>query len=80
MLRGLISMANATGGVVPGAAVTITNTRTGAKSDTKSDSVLKFELLGMNRMGEITMSMPAADAGVQYYRTREHFVAVGEKR
>lgn len=40
----------------------------------------KFELLGMNRMGEITMATPAADAGVLYYRTHGHVVAVGEKR
>lgn len=33
------TVTDATGAVVPGAAVTITNTRTGVKSDTKSDSV-----------------------------------------
>jgi len=40
----------------------------------------RFELLGTNRMGKITMATPAADARVLYYRTRGHVVAVGEKR
>jgi len=40
----------------------------------------QFELLGTNRMGEVTMATPAIVNGVMFVRTRDHLVAIGAKR
>jgi outer membrane protein assembly factor BamB len=37
----------------------------------------QFELLGTNRMGEVTMATPAIVNGVMFFRTRDHVVAIG---
>lgn len=40
----------------------------------------EFELLAMNKMGEICMATPAISEGVLYFRTRSHLVAISEER
>ena len=37
----------------------------------------QFELLGTNRLGEVTMASPALANGVMYFRTRDHVIAIG---
>jgi outer membrane protein assembly factor BamB len=37
----------------------------------------QFELLGTNKMGEVTMATPAIVNGVMFFRTRDHVVAIG---
>jgi outer membrane protein assembly factor BamB len=37
----------------------------------------QFELLGVNRLGEVTMATPALAKGVMYFRTRDHVIAIG---
>jgi outer membrane protein assembly factor BamB len=39
----------------------------------------KFELVGMNTMGEITMASPAVSDGVLFFHTRGHMVAIGSR-
>ncbi len=38
----------------------------------------KFDLLATNEMDEVCMASPAISAGVLYWRTRSHIVAIGE--
>lgn len=38
----------------------------------------RYELLSVNRLGDIVMASPAVSENVLYYRTRRHIVAVGE--
>jgi outer membrane protein assembly factor BamB len=38
----------------------------------------KFELLAVNKLGDLTLSSPAISENVLYFRTRRHVVAVGE--
>lgn len=40
----------------------------------------QFELLGVNRLGEVAMATPAIVDGVLYFRTRDHVLAIGEPR
>ncbi|MCP4712330.1 MAG: PQQ-like beta-propeller repeat protein [Planctomycetes bacterium] len=40
----------------------------------------KYELLSMNKMGEICMATPALSEGVMYFRTRSHLVAIGKDK
>jgi hypothetical protein len=40
----------------------------------------EFELLGSNRLGEVSMATPAIADGVMFFRTRDHLVAIGERR
>lgn len=40
----------------------------------------EFELLGTNRLGEVTMATPAIADGVVFFRTRDHLIAIGERR
>ncbi len=40
----------------------------------------KFEILAKNPMGEVCMASPAISAGVLYFRTQSHLVAVGAKK
>jgi hypothetical protein len=39
----------------------------------------QFELLGVNRLGEVTMATPALAKGVIYFRTRDHVIAIGKR-
>ena len=39
-----------------------------------------FEILALNKMGEICMATPAISEGVLYFRTRSHLVALAEKK
>jgi outer membrane protein assembly factor BamB len=38
-----------------------------------------FDVLNVNEMGEVCMATPAISAGVVYWRTKGHLVAIGEK-
>ena len=40
----------------------------------------EFKLLALNEMNEICMATPAISAGVIFYRTKGHLVAVGQKK
>jgi outer membrane protein assembly factor BamB len=40
----------------------------------------QFEVLGTNKLGEVTMATPALAGGTIYYRTRDHLVAIGTRR
>jgi outer membrane protein assembly factor BamB len=39
---------------------------------------LRYDPLGINRLGEIVMASPAIAGNALYYRTRGHVVAIGE--
>jgi len=40
----------------------------------------KYELLSMNKMGEVCMATPALSEGVMYFRTRSNLVAIGKDK
>jgi len=40
----------------------------------------EFELLGTNPLGEVTLATPAIVDGVMFFRTRDHLIAVGDRR
>jgi len=40
----------------------------------------EFKVLGTNPLGEVCMATPAISAGVLYFRTQSHLVAVGEPK
>jgi outer membrane protein assembly factor BamB len=39
----------------------------------------KFEVLAKNTVGEVCMASPAISAGVLYFRTQSHLVAIAAK-